>query len=148
MSSIVMKFMIVKAFFDTNVIVYALPLWKGSPPDLRAKKAESILSDGGIVSIQVLNEFADVASRKLKLDWIKIGQLLKIVEEICGRPLPMTVETHTLALDITKRYGFRIYDSLILAAAQQAGCTTLYTEDMQHGQKIGSLSIVNPFQGK
>jgi len=50
-----------------------------------------------------------------------------------------------LAVDISARFGYRIYDSLILAAAQQAGCTTVYSEDMQHGQAIGSLTIVNPF---
>ena len=68
-----------------------------------------------------------------------------MIEELCGRAVPLTAETHTTAVDISKRHGFRIYDSLILAAAMQAGCTTVYSEDMQHGQTVGKLTIVNPF---
>jgi predicted nucleic acid-binding protein len=63
----------------------------------------------------------------------------------CPNPVPLTEEIHRSAVELSAHYGYNIYDSLILAAAEQAGCTTLYTEDMQHGQEIGSLTIVNPF---
>jgi predicted nucleic acid-binding protein len=107
--------------------------------------AEKTLSLGGVVSVQVLNEFADVASYKFKKGWDAVEQYLEVVNALCGRAVPLTVETQMAAIEISRRYGYRIYDSLILAAAQQAGCETVFTEDMQHGQKIGSLTIVNPF---
>jgi predicted nucleic acid-binding protein len=137
--------MTTKAFFDTNVLLYAFDIQRGTALDLRADKAEEIVSHGGVVSVQVLNEFVDVASRKSKLSWEKISDLLQVIETLCGRAIPLTAETHTVAVDISKRYGFRIYDSLILAAALQAGCTTIFTEDMQHGQLIDGVQIVNPF---
>jgi predicted nucleic acid-binding protein len=137
--------MINDAFFDTNVLLYALDIRRGTSRDLRADKAEEILIRGGVVSVQVLNEFYDVASRKSKLSCEKIADLLQVIEALCGRAVPLTADTHTIAIDISKRHGFRIYDSLILAAAMQAGCTTVYTEDLQHGQTIGKLTIVNPF---
>jgi predicted nucleic acid-binding protein len=137
--------MINKDFFDTNVLLYALDIRRGTARDLRADKAEEILCRGGIVSVQVLNEFYDVASRKFNLNSEKIAELLQVVEAFCGRAIPLTAETHTSAVDITRRHAFRIYDSLILAAAIQAGCTTVYTENMQHGQVIEGVRIVNPF---
>ena len=137
--------MTAKAFFDTNVLVYALVVRASSKPDPRTETAEKILSFGGIVSVQVLNEFADVATRKFKMGWDAVEQYLEVIDALCGRAIPLTVETHTAAIDISKHYGYRIYDSLVLAAATQAGCTTVYTEDMQHGQTIGKLTILNPF---
>jgi len=137
--------MIASAFFDTNVLLYALARQTGTTLDLRADRAEEIMSRGGVVSVQVLNEFVDVASRKMKRSWETIAEYLQVIEALCGQALPLTAETHATAVELSSRYGYRIYDSLILAAAMQAGCTTLYTEDMQHGQTFGNLTIVNPF---
>lgn len=134
-----------KAFFDTDVLLYALVLQVGASRDLRADKAEEILCQGGVVSVQVLNEFADVLSRKFKLSWEKIGNLLETVGAICGPALPLTAEAQRAAVDISSRYGYRIYDSFILATAMDSGCTIVYSEDMQHGQIIEGLRIVNPF---
>ena len=137
--------MIASAFFDTNVLLYALARQTGTTLDLRADRAEEIMSRGGVVSVQVLNEFVDVASRKMKRSWETIAEYLQVIEALCGQALPLTAETHATAVELSSRYGYRIYDSLILAAAMQAGCTTLYTEDMQHGQTFGKLTIMNPF---
>jgi predicted nucleic acid-binding protein len=137
--------MTANTFFDTNVLIYALTARASSKPDPRSEIAEKALSLGGVVSVQVLNEFADVASCKFKQGWNVIEQYLEVIDALCGRAVPLTVETQIGAIDISRRYGFRIYDSLILAAAQQAGCSTVLTEDMQHGQTIGNLTIVNPF---
>lgn len=134
-----------KAFFDTNVLVYAFVARASSKSDPRTELAEKTLSLGGVVGVQVLNEFADVATRKFKMGWDLVEQYLSVIDALCGRAVPMTVETHEEAIEISKQYGYRIYDSLILAAAAQAGCTTVYSEDMQHGQTIGKLTIVNPF---
>jgi predicted nucleic acid-binding protein len=107
--------------------------------------AEKTLSLGGVVSVQVLNEFVDVATSKLKVDWNIVEQYLEVIYALCGSEVPLTAETNRTAIDISKRLGYRIYDSLILAAAVQAGCTTVYTEDLQHGQMIDGLRIENPF---
>jgi predicted nucleic acid-binding protein len=133
------------AFFDTNVLIYALTVRSGSKRDSRSEIAEEILSLGGVVSVQVLNEFVDVASRKFKKSWNAIEQYLEVIHALCGRAVPLTAETQAAAIEISRTHGYRIYDSLILAAAHQAGCTTVFTEDMQDGQKTGNLTIVNPF---
>jgi predicted nucleic acid-binding protein len=137
--------MTASVFFDTNVLIYALTARASSKRDPRSEIAEKALSCGGVVSVQVLNEFADVASCKFKKRWDAIEQYLEVIDALCGRAVPLTVETQVAAIEISRSYGYRIYDSLILAAAQLAGCTTVFTEDMQHGQTIGKITIVNPF---
>jgi predicted nucleic acid-binding protein len=107
--------------------------------------ARQIVSQGGIVSVQVLNEFVQVCRRKARMDWDEIVAALGAIESLCGRAVPLTMEIHRSAVELSRRYGFQIYDALILAAAQQAGCATVYSEDMQHGQQVGALKIVNPF---
>jgi predicted nucleic acid-binding protein len=134
-----------KVFLDTNILVYAFGAKKAPVPDPRIAIAERIVMLGGTVSVQVLNEFVQVCHRKAELSWDRIVESLDVIKDLCGRAIPLTMETHEKAVEISRRYGFRIYDSLILAAAIQAGCATLYSEDMQHGQSIGNLTIVNPF---
>lgn len=129
-----------KVFFDTTVLIYAV-----SEGDPRAVIAEGLLAAGGYLSVQVLNEFAAVARRKLEMSWQEIGTALDSVRLLCEQPVPLTVETHDSALRIAERYGYNFYDALILAAALDAGCDLLYSEDMQHGQKVHSLIIHNPF---
>lgn len=129
----------VKPFFDTNVLLYLLA------EDGRANIAENLLGQGGKVSVQVLNEFASVASRKLKMGWPEIREVLGTIRSICTI-VPLTEETHDEALEICERYGVSLYDALILAAANQAGCDVVYSEDMQAGQSIGNVIIENPFR--
>ena len=126
-------------FFDTNVLLYLL-----SKDAAKADRAEILLASGGIISVQVLNEFASVASRKLALTILEIREILSTIGEVCIVK-PLDIETHKLGLDMTERYGFSIYDGLIVAAAVLAGCTILYTEDLQHGQMIEKLLIQSPF---
>jgi predicted nucleic acid-binding protein len=127
-------------FFDTTVLIYAI-----SDADPRAVVAEELLASGGYISVQVLNEFAAVARRKLKMSWGEIEEALTAIRDLCEPPGPLTVEVHESALKLAALYRYNIYDALILAAALDAGCGTLYSEDMQDGQKIGSLTIRNPF---
>jgi predicted nucleic acid-binding protein len=127
-------------FFDTNVMLYLF-----SEDDIKADRAESIVSSGGVISVQVLNEFASVAYRKLKLSYAEIRESLEIVRAVC-KVQAVTVEVHEQGLLIAENYGFALYDSMIISSALQAGCSMLYTEDMQHGQEIeGRLKLVNPF---
>lgn len=136
-----------EAFLDTSVLLYALTPDPALLSDPRMECAELALSSGGRVSVQVLSEFCDVAYRKFRKAWRDINEMLDAVDALCGAPIPTTAELHQLARELSERYQFRIYDSLILAAALDAGCEVLYTEDFQHGQLIEGLRIENPFLG-
>jgi predicted nucleic acid-binding protein len=129
----------VKAFFDTNILVYT------TTSDRRREQAAACLGRGGVASVQVLNEFAHVARRKLRNDWpqieIALGEFRKSLEEV----LPVTLNTHDSAVALARDHGLAFYDALIVASAIEAGCNILYSEDMQHGRSIGGLAIVNPF---
>lgn len=129
-----------RPFFDTTILIYAV-----SQGDPRTAVAESLLAAGGHIGVQVLNEFAAVARRKLNMTWEEIEDALAAVRTLCESPAPLTIEIHDAALRIAAQYGYRIYDALILAAALDAHCDTLYSEDMQDGQRIGDLVIRNPF---
>ena len=131
-----------KDFFDTNVLIYAM-----AKNDPRASKAEALLASGGIVSIQSLNEFVSVARRKLGLSWEEVRELLDLICILCPKQVPISLDTHKGALAIAEKYGYSIYDALIASAALEAGCKTLYSEDLQDGQIINrQLTIRNPFR--
>ena len=128
------------SFFDSSVLLYIV-----TSDDWRSEIAANLLISGGVVSVQVLNEFVNVSRRKFRQEWKEIEEDLRDIRRFCGPIVPITLATHEAALRIAQRYGYRIYDSLLLAAAIESGCTTLYSEDMQDGQVIGSLTIRNPF---
>jgi predicted nucleic acid-binding protein len=130
-----------RAFFDTNVLIYA-----ALQPDPRSEAARGLLAQRGVISVQVLNEFASVARRKLRRSWPEIARALAAILTFCPSPRPITVATHEAALGIAERSGYQLYDTLIIAAALEAGCVTLFSEDLQEGQVIGGrLTIHNPF---
>jgi predicted nucleic acid-binding protein len=129
-----------KSFFDTTLLIYSV-----AAEEPRSAIAERLLAQGGYLSVQVLNEFTAVARRKMKMTWEEITDAWLAIRALCEPPTPLSITTHEAALEIAARYGYPIYDALILAAALEAGCNTLYTEDMQNGQIIGSLTIRNPF---
>lgn len=131
-----------KAFFDTNIVLYAF-----RRDDTRGQVAEALLAAGGALSVQVLNEFVAVARRKLDKSWDEIRSALDILRVFCPEPVPLMIETHERAVHIAQRYGYSIFDSLIIAAALHSGANTLYSEDMQDGQTIDGLTIRNPFLG-
>jgi predicted nucleic acid-binding protein len=128
-------------FFDTNVLLYLL-----SGDHARADRAEKELSAGGVVSVQVLNEFASVASRKLKMSIAEIREVLAAIRAVCTI-VPISEETHDVGLQVAERYGLSVYDAMIVASALLAGCKTLISEDMQDGQTLeGRLKVRNPFR--
>jgi predicted nucleic acid-binding protein len=128
-----------KAFFDTNVLVYTVTL------DPRKRQADRILRTGGIVSVQVLNEFANVARNKLQHEWRTITYALEQFRLSFEAVCPLTLDTHVAAVSLAEDNGLAFYDALIVASAIEAGCDTLYTEDMQHNRAISGLTIRNPF---
>lgn len=131
-----------EAFLDSNVLLYLL-----SADTAKADRAESLMAAGGTISVQVLNEFASVASRKLGMAWGEIRDVLSVARDLCV-VRPLTVETHDRALELVGRHRLSFYDSLIVAAALEAGCRTLWSEDLQDGKRFGARLVVrNPFGG-
>ena len=129
-------------FLDTNVLLYSV-----AEHELRTEVAEALLVTGGVISVQVLNEFVATARRKLAMSWDEISEAASAIRALCPTPLAITVETHDNALKLAQRYGFHFYDALVIASALGADCETLYTEDMQDGQVIDDrLTIRNPFK--
>jgi predicted nucleic acid-binding protein len=129
----------VSAFFDTNLLVYA------QQADRKADRARALFAGGGKISVQVLNEFSAVSRRKQQRDWNEIAEAISDVLALVDPPLALTLDLHKAARTLAKDHSLSFYDALIVAAALEAGCDILYTEDMQHGRKFGGLVIVNPF---
>jgi predicted nucleic acid-binding protein len=128
-----------EVFFDTNVLIYLL-----SDSAAKADRAEQLLLGRGVISVQILNEFAAVASGKFAMKIPDVRVVLGAIRAACDVRV-LDLETHDLGVEIAERYQFSIYDSMVVAAALRANCTTLFSEDFQHGQKIDRLTIVNPF---
>jgi predicted nucleic acid-binding protein len=110
----------------------------------KADKAEALVAEGGVISVQVLNEIASVAMRKLEMTVAEIREILSTIRAVCA-VVPVDIETHELSLELIERHRLGVYDALIVAAALRADCAVLYTEDLQHGQTFGGLTVRNPF---
>ncbi|RPI67377.1 MAG: PIN domain-containing protein [Ignavibacteriae bacterium] len=127
-------------FIDSNVLIYALV-----DDQHRTPVAEKIMLEGGVVSVQVLNEVANVCSRKLRMPPTEIHHALRTVRAYCD-VVPLTDDLPTLALSVMERYTLSYCDALIVASALSANCTEILSEDMQHGLKVVNARIVNPFR--
>jgi predicted nucleic acid-binding protein len=129
------------SFFDTNVLIYL-----ASGDVAKAERAERLLADGGTISVQVLNEVANVARREMRLSWMETHAFLGLLRDLLPVE-PITVETHEAGLALAERYELSTYDALIAASALQAACDTLWSEDMRHGMVLERrLRVVNPFR--
>jgi predicted nucleic acid-binding protein len=126
--------------FDTNVILYL-----ASADSAKGARAEALIRQGGIISVQVLNESTAVLRRKDQMPWPRLKRFLNEVQASLDI-VPLTLEIHQSGLRLAERYGFSTYDSFIVAAALAADCDTLWSEDMQHGMRVDDrLRIANPF---
>jgi predicted nucleic acid-binding protein len=131
------------SFIDTNVLVYL-----ASDDAAKADQAEAIVAAGGAISVQVLNELANVARRKMGLSWDDTHGLLSLVRDLLTVH-SLTVEVHETGLALAERYNLSIYDAMIVASALQADCNTLWSEDMRDGMVVdGRLRIASPFSGQ
>lgn len=126
-------------FIDSNVILYLL-----SADPIKADRAEALLNQGGIISVQVLNEITSVCRRKLHMGWDEVDAVLLAAKAACD-VVPLTVESHNKAIDIAKRYPLSFYDAHICAAAILSGAKKVLSEDMQNGMEIDGVTIRNPF---
>ena len=137
------------AFIDTNVLIY------GQEAGAKSETARQVILAGGVISVQVLNEFAAVLRRKFGLEWAVIADSLADIRTALDPVRPIGVEIHTSAVALARSHGFSFpgfsfpgfsfYDALIVASALDAGCETLLTEDLQAGRRVNGLTIVNPF---
>jgi predicted nucleic acid-binding protein len=130
----------VKVFLDSNIILYAFS------DDIRQPVAVAVMGKGFEASVQVLNEIANVSRRKYRKDWDAVERALELVKLSADVIHPITIDAHLLGIKFAKRYGYSVYDSILLATAYQFDCDTLFSEDMQDGMVIENrLTIRNPF---
>lgn len=134
--------MIDNIFIDTNVLVYTYSVSELSKQTIARKLIEQNISN---ISTQVLQELVNTITRKFKYSYI--DAVLAVKEcKTNNRVHTNTVTTIMSACEIAKEYKFSFYDSLIIAAAVESGCTKLYSEDMHNGLIIkDTLTIINPF---
>jgi len=130
----------VSAFFDTNIVVYAFIIGD------KQRTARSLLKSGGVISVQVLNEFANVMTKKMRQPWSEVERFLSVIRVRFPTAAPVTIETHADAVELARDHAIPFYDALILASAFSAQCTILYSEDFQHGRRFGGCAIINPFR--
>jgi predicted nucleic acid-binding protein len=128
-----------EAFHDTNIV-----LSLASSDQIRADIAESLIARGGHVSVQVLNEFASVATRKFGMPWAAVADVIDAVREVC-QVHPLTLDTHERARAIAQQYGLAFDDALVAASALLAGCEVLYSADVRTPRTIERLTLRNPF---
>ncbi len=128
-----------KVFLDTNILIYA----QQSGP--KADRAQALVAEGGVISVQVLNETASVLSRKFGRRWGEIEQVLRDIDDALGEARPLTTQTHKAAVGLARDHGLSFYDALIIASALEAECELLFSEDLQDGRRFGTLTVQNPF---
>lgn len=128
-------------FFDTNILLYLL-----SEDRVKADRAEEVLATGGVISVQVLNEFVNVARNRLQMNWDDIRSILTDLRAVLT-VVDLTTFIHDSGCQLAKEFKLSVYDAFIVAAAMDAECSVLLSEDMQDGLQIhGSLRIENPFK--
>lgn len=136
-----------KFFLDTNIFVYSFDVSTPAKQEIATSLvAQSFGKKSGIISYQVIQEFLNVASNKFKTPLSKdsLAQYLtRFLNPLCK--IYPSLGLYQDALDIQERWRFSFYDSLIIAAALEAQCDIIYSEDLQHNQLIRSTRIINPF---
>ena len=136
-----------KAFVDTNILVYAYDADAGSKHQLARALADGLFNSGaGVVSTQVLQEFVFSMRRKTRRP-LGIQETVRLVGDLLGWDLIVNDgESILRALAIEDQYRISFWDALIVQAAQRAGASVLYSEDLSHGQRYGSVRVVNPLK--
>jgi predicted nucleic acid-binding protein len=126
-------------FVDTNVLLYVV-----SDELDKIIRTQQVINSSPFISVQVLNEFVSVSRRKLKLEWDELNEVLAPLRNRC-RIIDLKLEIHERAMELAESSLINIYDACIVAAAEHAGCRTLFSEDLNHGQRIGGVTVCNPF---
>ena len=130
------------SFLDSNIVLYL-----ASEDLLKADRAQELVAEGGTISVQVLNEIANISRRKMGLSWAETRNFLLMIRGLL-KVEPITIEIHDVGISLAERYQLSVYDSMIVSAALSAECDTLLSEDLQNGLLInGRLRVLNPFLG-
>ena len=130
------------AFLDTNILVYAFS------DDPRSERALELLAAGCTVGVQGLNEFANVALRKLGMTHAETAEALSVVRTLCAHIEPTTLAVHEQALELSGKYRLAWFDAAMIATALAADCKTFWSEDLQDGLRVRDrMTIRNPFAG-
>ena len=128
------------SFLDSNILLYL-----ASEDLLKADRAQELVAEGGTISVQVLNEIANISRRKMGLSWAETRNFLLMIRGLL-KVEPITIEIHDVGFSLAERYQLSVYDSMIVSAALSAECDTLLSEDLQDGLLInGRLRVLNPF---
>ncbi|MCZ7562560.1 MAG: PIN domain-containing protein [Burkholderiales bacterium] len=135
-----------RAFFDSNVLVYAFDVHApGKQRTARDRFELHARAGDAILSSQVLSEFFVTITRKLKLP-VPHGDAARLVRDLARLPVvAIDAELVQRAIEWSRRHDLAYWDALIVAAASSGGATALISEDLQHGQTIEGVRIVNPF---
>lgn len=128
------------SFLDSNIVLYL-----ASEDLLKADRAQELVAEGGTISVQVLNEIANISRRKMGLSWAETRNFLLMIRGLL-KVEPITIEIHDVGISLAERYQLSVYDSMIVSAALSAECDTLLSEDLQNGLLINErLRVLNPF---
>ena len=128
------------SFLDSNIVLYL-----ASEDLLKADRVQELIAEGGTISVQVLNEIANISRRKMGLSWAETRNFLLMIRGLL-KIEPITIEIHDVGISLAERYQLSVYDSMIVSAALSAECDTLLSEDLQDGLLIkGRLRVLNPF---
>jgi predicted nucleic acid-binding protein len=129
------------SFFDTNVLVYA-----ALENERKAGRAQQLVAEGGTISVQILNEAANVARRKLRLSWPDTHAFLETIKAVLN-VRPITLQVHEAGMLLAQKSQLAIYDAVIVASALDANCDTLWSEDMHDGMVFENrLKVIDPFR--
>ena len=132
-------------FIDSNVFIYAADSKNPVKRSIARKLITGAVASGGCkINVQVLNEFSSVAYRKLGLTIDEIKAYLEMFRALTVLPVPADVTEK--GLDVMQRYGLQFYDSLLLVAASESGCSEFISEDLNDGQIYCDMKAVNPFK--
>ena len=132
---------LISRFIDTNVLLYAFG------EDERGEIARRIMADGGVIAVQSLNEFINVARRKHGRRWSFVRDAIVAIRSVCLVSEAAHLKAHEQAIELAETHGFNIHDAMLIAIALQSGCDEFLSEDMHHGLVIDDrLVIVNPFR--
>lgn len=129
-----------KSFCDTNVLIYAFVIGPNQAT------AQARVSECAAISVQVLNEFVNATAKKLRIPWPEIQRALEAIDKQFPDPLPLTREIHRTGMVLCRDHSIAFYDALIVAAAIEADCDRLHSEDLQHKRRFGDCVVINPFR--
>lgn len=130
---------------DTNILVYAVDASPDPRHGMAAELMVEAVAEGWILPVQVMGEFLNVTSRKPReLHTLALDALVAL-QQGC-QLIPTAPDNLITAFEVAQRHRLQYFDALILTVAGRAGATTLYSEDMQHGLTVGTLTVINPFR--